>query len=285
LVCGAAHDDYDNGHCPNDNREARCNNCRMLVLICNDCRPKWRCHGEDQEGSSEDGRQPIYCNIDRCVHEGAAPESVLIHGKDELEISTPDLEVQGDSICRAYSKLKEVWERFPFDVQNDFSQSAVAMDCGAAPGGWTKFLLEMIPCSRVYAVDPAKLAASLTGEERLRYLPLKIQDALPIIQQELSNVPRLAVSIWVCDMNCRKLSFPIDCLLETRRLGLVGAGTLFVLTLKLVKGHGEATFDMLVQEQVQRLTDGSSDYRFEKVHVLHLFSNRIRERTIMGYCI
>jgi hypothetical protein len=259
----------------------------MLVLVCNDCRPKWKCHGEDSKSSTDDKRLPLYCNIDRCINEGAAPEPVLIHGNDKLEVSKLEPDVSDDNVCRAFNKIKEGWERYPFDspsFQNDLTQPKVAIDCGAAPGGWTKFLLENMHCSRVYAVDPAKISASVAGNERLRYMPLKIQDALPKIQQELSSFSLPAISIWVCDMNCRKLSFPIDCLMETRRMGLVGAGAFFILTLKLVKGHATSTFDLLVEEQVQRLMDGRDCYRFEKVHVLHLFSNRIRERTIMGYC-
>ncbi|OEU12620.1 hypothetical protein FRACYDRAFT_148425, partial [Fragilariopsis cylindrus CCMP1102] len=49
LVCDLPHDDYDNGHAPSENKEARCNKCRMLVLICNDCRPKYRCHNEKEK--------------------------------------------------------------------------------------------------------------------------------------------------------------------------------------------------------------------------------------------
>jgi len=61
LICKSPHDDYDNGHAPSENKEARCNNCRMLILICNDCRPKYRCHGEKDHrdggggGDDDDG--------------------------------------------------------------------------------------------------------------------------------------------------------------------------------------------------------------------------------------
>jgi FtsJ-like methyltransferase len=287
LVCGTQHDDYDNGHSPNDNCEARCNKCRMLVLICNECRPNWRCHGEKADGGDEGDTRPLlYCNIHYCIHEGAAPEPTLVFGKGNKEPSNHFETFDNDHVCRAYHKLKEAWERYKFDppsYQECASSCLVAIDCGAAPGGWSEFLLQKIRCSRVFAVDPAQLSENLSQDERLRYISMKIQDALPLIRQELLG-SRSPVSIWVCDMNCRELSFPIDCLLEARRLGLVGAGTFFVLTLKLVKGHTVTTFEMLVQKQVQRLLNGLEDCRFEKVQVLHLFSNRIRERTVMGYC-
>ena len=83
LVCKKPHDDYDNGHAPSENKEARCNNCRMLILICNGCRPKYRCHGEtdrdnDDENNDDSSFRPLlYCNFDKCIHEGSVPEPEL----------------------------------------------------------------------------------------------------------------------------------------------------------------------------------------------------------------
>ena len=75
LVCDNLHDDYDNGHAPSESKEARCNTCRMLVLICNECRPKYACWGEE---CSKEEQRPLYCGLDTCVHEGAAPEAELL---------------------------------------------------------------------------------------------------------------------------------------------------------------------------------------------------------------
>lgn len=85
LVCQKPHDDYDNGHAPSDNKEARCNNCRVLILICTVCRQSYRCHGEnveDEDGekkgkSEQSSRPPLYCDLDRCVHEGSSPDPEL----------------------------------------------------------------------------------------------------------------------------------------------------------------------------------------------------------------
>lgn len=49
LVCAQPHDDYDNGHAPAANMEARCYKCRILVLICNTCRSTVTCWGEISE--------------------------------------------------------------------------------------------------------------------------------------------------------------------------------------------------------------------------------------------
>ena len=89
LVCNRSHDDYDNGNAPSKNKEARCNKCRMLVLICNDCRPKYECHGEKKINDDKDmtkdekneehennddsinycrQRPLLYCNLNHCSH-------------------------------------------------------------------------------------------------------------------------------------------------------------------------------------------------------------------------
>jgi predicted sulfurtransferase len=58
LVCLKPHDDYDNGHAPAAGKEARCWNCRILILVCNDCRLTVSCCGE----ANDDTSQPrMYC--------------------------------------------------------------------------------------------------------------------------------------------------------------------------------------------------------------------------------
>ena len=48
LLCNVPHDDYDNGHAPCENKEARCCRCRVLLLVCNGCRSKVRIWGEEK---------------------------------------------------------------------------------------------------------------------------------------------------------------------------------------------------------------------------------------------
>ena len=47
IICSSPHDDYDNGYPPSAGKEARCCRCRVLVLVCNDCRIKVNCWGEN----------------------------------------------------------------------------------------------------------------------------------------------------------------------------------------------------------------------------------------------
>ena len=88
LICNASHDDYDNGHAPSENKEARCKTCRMLILVCNECRPKYKCWGEDRRTSCDQDnstdRPLLYCGgLETCIHEGAAPKPELIQGEEE----------------------------------------------------------------------------------------------------------------------------------------------------------------------------------------------------------
>jgi hypothetical protein len=315
LDCGTACDDYDNGHAPNEGREARCNGCRMLVLLCNDCRPRWACHGE------EDNDNPrIHCRLDRCSHEGAAPEPQLIHGAtSQTDIANNRIQnhsnafveptirrsvnssANGSIVSRAYWKLKEAWERYDHHdavkqirLQKNISQ-LVAVDCGAAPGGWTQFLVDDLKCDLVYAIDPAPLSKTVSDSnhaQKIRHMAVKVDQALGILAKELGHGSSTSspVSIWVCDVNARDKSFVVDALLQAVKCGVVGQGTMFVLTMKCAHGHSAKTFDLLVQQQVNRLKEWDKDVigdhtcRFEGIQILHLFSNRTRERTVMGYC-
>lgn len=69
-----------------------------------------------------------------------------------------------ETISRAEFKLREVFEAFPLHHVGE-----VAVDLGAAPGGWTKVLHDLD--YEVYAIDPANLdpkVASLAGVNHVK---------------------------------------------------------------------------------------------------------------------
>lgn len=68
VICSTSHSDYDNGHSPSENREARCCRCRILVLICNSCRKKVVCAGEELL----QGKPLVFCGVSgtKCINEG-----------------------------------------------------------------------------------------------------------------------------------------------------------------------------------------------------------------------
>lgn len=65
LVCQKPHDDFDNGAPPCANQEARCWNCRVLILVCDQCRWKVSCwnDAEQQENSNNNNNSKprVYC--------------------------------------------------------------------------------------------------------------------------------------------------------------------------------------------------------------------------------
>lgn len=89
-------------------------------------------------------------------------------------------------ISRAKFKLLEAEQVFGID----FSSFHEAIDIGAAPGGWTSFLLER--GLKVTAVDPAKLHPSLLGSPKLTYLQ-KNADSVKFRENQFD--------LLVCDMS------------------------------------------------------------------------------------
>jgi hypothetical protein len=81
VLCSIPHDDYDNGHAPCEEREARCCRCRVLLLVCDDCRRRVRCWGEPPPSSGDDDRRrDIFCGDAgaKCVDDGNVAENVEV---------------------------------------------------------------------------------------------------------------------------------------------------------------------------------------------------------------
>jgi len=213
--------------------------------------------------------------------------------------------VTSNDICRAYHKLSEAFERYrhyqssnagPRDNsvfslskvtsgskrKNDCSSSKpiIAVDCGSSPGGWTKYLTEQTIYDEVFSIDPGEMDESVTALANVHHLRMKALDALPKIHDILAkrdDNPK--VSLWVSDMCVKDVPKQVDTFLRAKEEGIFEPNLAFVLTIKCYIGHGKRRFDMLAEEQAKRLEEaGAYD-----MHVVHLFSNRIGERTIVGY--
>jgi len=74
LICSKPHDDYDNGHAPNENKEARCCRCRVLILICNHCREKAR-----------ELKRELFCGPggNHCIDEGNKGHYQVVQSQQE----------------------------------------------------------------------------------------------------------------------------------------------------------------------------------------------------------
>ena len=82
------------------------------------------------------------------------------------------------AVNRAYYKLKEAMGRYlrdHDDVDCSMFEDAVALDCGSAPGGWSKYLADELKCKIVYSVDPADLVIDL---ENIEHMSMEIQHAI-----------------------------------------------------------------------------------------------------------
>ena len=194
--------------------------------------------------------------------------SVIEDDKKEEERT----EAESSEICRAYHKLEEAFDRYKPDPSK--VSSSVAMDVGAAPGGWTKYLAENVAgCQQVYSIDPAKLSPVVLNSDKVVHIPRQIQDALPDMEKDM-------VGIYVSDMCLSVMEKQLEYMLMTKRKGVLKPNCFFVLTLKCILGHAKEAHDEQAQEVARRLTDGNLA---DDVAIIHLFNNRTGERTLLGY--
>jgi len=122
-------------------------------------------------------------------------------------------------ISRAYYKLKECIERLKINLSN----FEIAVDLGAAPGGWTEYLSEYV--GHVYAID---IADMMIKKDNITPLKMKFEESIQFLP---SNI-----DILVCDINSGYESiFPVLCDISK----LVKVGGYLIITLKLPKRKQE----------------------------------------------
>ena len=157
---------------------------------------------------------------------------------------------ENNKLNRAQSKLTEAIERFNLDLKK-----GIALDIGAAPGGWSKILSER--GFNVYAVDPAKLDKSIED------IPIIIH-----VKDRIENFkPKTKFDIIVNDMNIS----PEDSarIMESLSKYLKKRGYA-LFTLKMTKKKPYLFF-----EKVERILES-----YEIIKIKHLFQNR-QEVTIL----
>ena len=198
----------------------------------------------------------------------------------------------GDDVSRAYYKLKEAVETYESTrgtkLNGDLYNGSIALDCGSAPGGWTKYLIEHFQCQTVYSIDPGELSPTVLKMKETRHLQMKIQDAMPLLLLDNdssdastgNNDESGKVKIWVSDMCLHNMEEQVDQLLHAKTLGLLASNAFFVLTLKCVVGHSKSSYDAQVKYVVDKLCESED---VTGVEIFHLFSNRSGERTVIGY--
>lgn len=189
-----------------------------------------------------------------------------------------------EAISRAYYKIKEAVSRYKSE-RADFSlesyRDCIAIDCGSAPGGWTKYLAQDAKMKIVHSVDPGDLDPAIELENNVNHMRMKIQEAIPLLKSQIQQ-DEDKIKVFVSDACLHSMSAQADFLLEAKEQGILADEAFFVLTLKCTIGHGKANFDAQVDQVVCNLKDKAET---RDVSVVHLFSNRIGERTLIGKLI
>ncbi len=189
-----------------------------------------------------------------------------------------------EAISRAYYKIKEAVSRYESE-RADFSMESyrdcIAIDCGSAPGGWTKYLAQDAKMKIVHSVDPGDLDPAIEVENNVNHMRMKIQEAIPLLKSQIQQ-DEDKIKVFVSDACLHSMTAQADFLLEAKEQGILADEVFFVLTLKCTIGHGKANFDAQVDQVVCNLKDAAAT---SDVSIVHLFSNRIGERTIIGKLI
>lgn len=150
----------------------------------------------------------------------------------------------------------------------------LAVDAGAAPGGWSQCLVEDAGCRRVLAVDPGALSAALPrGIEHRR---TRIEAALATIAAE-EGVG--SVDAWVSDMNIRPAEAMIQ-LLAASASGILAPGAIVVVTLK--RFVSAKTF--AVEDVPLAVRGAAACCHPSSLKVRRLFTNKT-ESTLFGVAI
>jgi len=232
---------------------------------------------------------------------GISPASMELDVVDTNNIIAEDGSGDGDDVSRAYYKLKEALETYQASssssssssstagrrrntLQKDLYDNSIALDCGSAPGGWTKYLIEHFRCSKVYSIDPGSLSPSVESMKETVHMRMKVQDALPLLLGDDETVSAAGrVKLWVSDMCLHDMGEQVDLLLLAKKEGLLAPNAFFVLTLKCVLGHSKLAYDAQVEEVVDKNGLRAPENGVEGLEIFHLFSNRSGERTVIGY--
>jgi hypothetical protein len=189
-----------------------------------------------------------------------------------------------EAVSQAYFKIKEAISRYERERVNFSMESyrdCIAIDCGSAPGGWTKYLAQDAKLRLVHSVDPGDL---LTMDVyNVNHMRMKIQDAIPRLKSEMElDVDEDKIKVFVSDACLHSMSAQADFLLDAKERGILADEVFFVLTLKCTIGHGKSNFDAQVEQAVRNLKHRAE---IRDLSVYHLFSNRIGVYTDLTFSI
>lgn len=191
-----------------------------------------------------------------CYQFGLRPEEETFKTPFEAPTRVPG------QLSKAAGKLAEALVASGFHPR-----TGVALDVGAAPGGWTAQLANRM--NLVVAIDPAELHPDVQAFANVIHIRKKTQDAMVEIASALGT---RQADILVCDAN----KHPLDVMNMLHPLfPILRPGALFILTLKF-RGKGR---EKLGTENTMRSILGAG---FGNVKLLHLFANTQWERMLVA---
>lgn len=150
-------------------------------------------------------------------------------------------------LSRAEFKLQEAIELF--DIQ--IPKNGIAIDLGAAPGGWTSVLRQS--GLKVIAVDPAELDPRIAGDSGVTHLKMKADAAL------------MSIPTADCVVNDMRMDPKLSAKLMNAAVGVLRARGWGIMTLKLPHDNVMAIID-------ETLTILSRQYQC--INIRQLFHNR-----------
>lgn len=165
--------------------------------------------------------------------------------------------------CRAAGKLAEA-----IVVSGFTPTSGIAIDVGAAPGGWTQILAKKMKL--VIAIDPAELHESLQSVENIRHVQKMSQDTEEDMKSILAGQQ---VDLICCDANRHPVQLK-EMLEPTMPYLRVGGTIIVTLKFRGRGAHKSVAANELVKEA---LGDGFGD-----IKCLFLLANTQNERTIIA---
>ncbi len=193
-----------------------------------------------------------------------------------------------DATCRAFFKLQQALRRAPLPPPSSSSSGGIiAVDIGAAPGGWTQFLLERTQGAirHVFAIDPGDVpyAATPAAVGRVTHLALKAEDAINSVAQCLlsgeAGQSQQRIGCVVCDMNAHP-AVAVGSLMQFWKRDLCSKGCRVVVCFKRFASRGSAADWAAVRANFRSVLECMSEPGSCKE--MHLIANGVDERTIVA---
>jgi hypothetical protein len=153
---------------------------------------------------------------------------------------------------RHLSSARSGSRRRPNDDRDNHGSPLLAVDCGSAPGGWTKYLSERTDLDAICAINPGKMDTQALSLPNVCHLRMMSGDAILCLRDVLlsmrgsgrggrgGGVDSARVALLVSNMCMHEPMGQVDALLRFRESGMLRSDAVFVLTVKCCNVGGMA---------------------------------------------